>query len=196
MASRRTDSSGDGWVTYHSGMTDANYYMDTRQSNGQASASTVWNGTAPTNKVFSVGTSTGTNTSSKTYVALCWHSVPGYSRFSKWVGNGSVGANTFVYTGFKPAWIMWKATDAEPWYIWDNGRNPININQTVNLLLRPDYTNAEVNEAQGGVLPMSNGFKVIGDSGWHGTNAQRYIYCAFAEHPWICLLYTSDAADE
>ena len=178
----------NGWIVSHAGFTS----QGTRSLNlidGNAEYSDAgtyyWNNAAPTNKVFSIATDSAVNRSSGTYVAYCWHSVPGFSRFSHYFGNGSVGANTFVYTGFKPSWILFRATDAEPWYIWDNARNPINMNQTVNNLLRTNNAGGDVNETGGGVLAMSNGFKVIGDSGWHGTNAQRYIYCAFAEHPWI-----------
>ena len=185
MASRRNDSSGDGWTTYHIGMTDANYWMDTRQSNGQNSASIVWNGAAPTNKVFSVGTSTGTNTSSKTYVAYCWHSVPGYSKFGKYTANNSANG-PFIYTGFKPRWLLIKSLAAISWYIIDATRSPINPVTNGVSLDNPqvEFTNQFIFDF------LSNGFKIRNNNSGYGasnnsTSHDPYIYCAFAEHPFI-----------
>ena len=183
MASRRNDNSGDGWTIYHKGMTDANYWMDMRTTNAQNSASIVWNGTAPTNKVFSVGTSTGTNTSTKTYVAYCWHSVEGFSRFGTYTGNASTDG-TFVYTGFLPAWVMIKcfSTSGNGWTIHDNKRMPFNGSSTETTLYA-DASQAE--QTSGGNLIdfLSNGFKLRGtNTNLNGT--RNYLYMAFAEHPF------------
>jgi hypothetical protein len=185
MASRRNDSSGDGWTTYHTGMTDASYWMDTKQSNAQNSASVVWNSTAPTNKVFSVGTSSGTNTSSKTYVAYCWHDVEGFSAFGSYIANNSADG-PFIYTGFKPSWLLIKSTAAISWYIFDNERNKINpVINGLNL----DVTNAE-HSNQSVIDFLSNGFKIRNSNSGSGasvnsTSHDPYIYFAFAQHPFI-----------
>ena len=183
MVKSRSNDTGDGFGIYHSGMTSASYYLALNSTNEERNASVVWNGTAPTSSVFSIGTATGTNTSSATYIAYCWHGVDGFSKFGKYVGNGSASDGPFIYTGFKPAWVMWKATDAEGWYIYDTTRNTYN---GLGFLLRPDVSNADYNYGiSEGIISLSNGFKVYGNSGWHNTSGQDYIYMAFAEHPFV-----------
>ena len=184
MASRRTDSSGDGWSTYHSGMTDANYYIDTRHTNAQASASVVWNGTAPTNKVFSVGTASGTNTSSKTYVAYCWHPVAGYSKFGSYFGNGS-SDGPFIYTGFKPSWLMIKRIDSSTggnWSIIDNTRY---IANPIGPPILADDSGAESGLSSITMDLLSNGFKIRNTLNSNNNSSGTYIYMAFAEHPFV-----------
>jgi hypothetical protein len=63
------------------------------------------------------------------YVAYCFASKQGYSKFGKYVGNGSNTNGTFVYTGFKPAFIIAKRTDeaAHNWFMWDTKRSPFNL---------------------------------------------------------------------
>ncbi len=85
-----------------------------------ASAAT-WNNTAPTNSVFSVGTSEIGNYNGYNMLAYCWHSVDGFSKIGKYVGNGSTDG-TFVYTGFLPAWIMVKSLTTNYWMIQDTAR--------------------------------------------------------------------------
>ena len=182
MASRRVDSSGDGWTTYHTGLTDANYWLDTRRSNAQSSASVVWNGTAPTNKVFSVGTSSGTNTSSKTYVALCWHSVEGFSKFGKFTGNGSADG-TFVFTGFKPSWIMIKNRGATAsWFMLDGTRNT--SNPVENWLVADDPQAEVVTSGDRKIDFLSNGFKIRATTSDFNGSGATFIYMVFAEHPF------------
>jgi hypothetical protein len=82
-----------------------------------------WNDTAPAATVFTLGVNTQVNTDDDTYVAYCWHEVDGYSKFGGYTGNGSVDG-TFVYTGFRPAWIMFKRTDSTSnWAIRDTARD-------------------------------------------------------------------------
>ena len=169
----------------YKGLTNqATYSVNLSNNNAEYSdaGTYYWNSTAPTNKVVSLATDTAVNGSSRTYVMYCWHGVAGYSKFSKWTGNGSSSNGPFVYTGFKPAWVLWKATDGEGWYLYDTKRNTYNGQ---NFLLRPDVTNADYNYGiSEGIIALSNGFKVLGNSGWHNTSGQNYIYMAFAEHPF------------
>ena len=110
--------------------------------------------------------------------------VAGFSKFGKYVGNGSADG-TFVFTGFKPSWIMIKRTNsAANWYINDTTRNP--INPTVNNI-NADTTTAESGNNNLAALDiLSNGFKNRQGAGT-GINdsGSTYIYMAFAEHPFI-----------
>jgi hypothetical protein len=179
---KNLSNASEGWSTYHKSLTSAAYIVTLNNSNAEASSATDFNSTAPTSSVFSVGTNARTNNSSQGIVAYCWHGVDGFSKFGRYTGNGSTDG-PFVYTGFKPAWVMWKATDGEGWYIYDTTRNYYN---GLGFLLRPDVSNADYNYGiSEGIISVSNGFKVYGNSGWHNTSSQKYIYMAFAEHPFV-----------
>ena len=138
-------------------------------------ADTTWNNTAPTNSVFTLG-----NTSMNqayNYVAYLWHSVPGYSSFGSYTGNGNADG-PFVYCGFRPRWIMFKATGAGYWGIYDAARNTYNA---ATLALYPNDSLAESTDQPFDFL--SNGFKIRGATSFVNTNGGTYIFAAFAEHP-------------
>jgi hypothetical protein len=55
--------------------------------------------------------------SGSTYIAYCFAEKKGFSKFGSYTGNGSTDG-TFVYTGFKPAFVMIKRmlqVDVENW---------------------------------------------------------------------------------
>jgi hypothetical protein len=123
--------------------------------------------------------SIGHNQSSATYITYCFHSVEGYSKVGGYTGNGSADG-TFVYTGFKPAFILWKSTSAaENWQLQDDKMNPYNVvdgklfaNQTA-----AEYTGAEVDF-------VSNGFKLRHSGGGGNGSSETLIYLAIAESPF------------
>jgi hypothetical protein len=98
-----------------------------------------------------------------TYIAYCFHSVEGYSKIGSYTGNGSADG-TFVYTGFRPAWVMIKRTDAvNNWMMSDSARDPYNV---VTELLYADLSNAAYALAH--LDFTSNGFKVrTTNSSWN-----------------------------
>ena len=171
-------SSGvDGWPIYHVGLTSATFFIKLNSTDAQTSAASIWNSTAPTSSVFSVGTSTGTNQSANTYVAYCWAPVAGYSAFGSYTGNGSADG-PFVYTGFRPRYVMVKSSSAvDTWYAWDSSRDAYNV---ASAQLYPNQTNAESS-----VLSIdinSNGFKCRSATVANASGTS-YIYAAFAENP-------------
>ena len=112
--------------------------------------------------------------------------IQGYSKFGGYTGNGNADG-PFVYTGFKPAWVMIKRTSGtENWVLWDNKRDP--FNNFYHVLL-PNASSAEdtSNAGSGGRYVgdfLSNGFKLRNT---HDTSnsSSDYIYMAFAEHPFV-----------
>ena len=113
-------------------------------------------------------------------IAYCFAPIQGYSKFGSYKGNNNT-AGAFVYTGFKPAWLMVKKTtdNARAWVIHDNKQDP--DNPTANRL---DANTNEVNQSSGHFDFLSNGFKCRSTEG--ATNASStYIYFAFAEHPFV-----------
>ena len=138
----------------------------------------------PTSSLITLGTESGFNGSSSTYVMYAFAEKQGYSKFSSYTGNGNVDG-TFLYTGFKPAWIMVKSSsNSEQWEIVDNKRNTFN---PLNLLLYPDQNAAEFTGAAGDRLYcdfVSNGVKLRGNASSANGNGLSYIYMAFAENPF------------
>ena len=116
------------------------------------------------------------------YIAYCFHEVEGYSKFGSFTGTGETDG-PFVFTGFRPAWLMWKRTsDTNQWVMNDDTRNPNNPNNQV------IYANLYDADSTGeGIVTdfVSNGFKLRSSTaGNANTNNSTYIYMAFAEMPF------------
>ena len=140
----------------------------------------IWANTAPTSSVFYLNSTLTANDNGDDIVAYCFHSVKGYSKIGKYIGNGGTDG-PFVYTGFKPAFFLIKSIDAaKNWHIIDNKRNTVN---PVNLYLNPNNTDADGTFVFGDFV--SNGFKIRGDGNTFNNNDENYIYMAFAEHPFV-----------
>ena len=178
----KTYSSGYEWAVYHKDLgAGKNLYLD---SNGGASnTTTFWNNTAPTNQVFSAGGQIiYTNYSGQNYIAYCFASKRGYSRIGTYEGNGS-SDGTFVYTGFKPAWVLIKQSSAsgEEWQLLDNKRNTFN---PTNTAIFPSDTAVE-NSGTDRSDFLSNGFKLRSNSAGVNASGATYVYAAFAEEPLV-----------
>ena len=179
---KSTDSNA-GWNVWHKDLTNpTTSRLVLNDTSDEFDSVYVWGSTAPDASTFgvgTVGTTTWTNRSGRNYIAYVFADTEGYLKAGSYTGNGSTDG-PFVYTGFRPSWIMWKRTDTTGgWVIQDTTRGP--YNQT------PNYLIANSSEAEG-TPPLldinSNGFKVrINDV---GTNASggTYIYLAFAETPF------------
>ena len=133
-----------------------------------------------------VKTSGNVNTDAQNYVAYCFAEIKGYSKFGSYTGNGSQNG-TFVYTGFKPAWIMVKRTDAagKNWYMSDSTRSPINVNKSffVANSNAAEDTSGDATDSYFDIL--SNGFKLRQDFSHLNASGAEHIYMAFAEHPFV-----------
>jgi len=176
IVKRRNDTSG--WATYHKNLTSASYYIQVNSNVAEGVGNNIWNQTDPTSSVFTVGTDL--SVSGGTYVAYCFAEIEGYSKFGSYTGNGSADG-TFVYTGFRPAFVMLKRSDGtSSWSIRDNTRNDEN---PADLELRADSSVAEYTESGGGVDLLSNGFKCRTTTGGNNASGGTYIYMAFAETP-------------
>jgi len=149
-------------------------------TNAQVTSSTWFNNTSPTSSVFSIGSNSGVSGSGKTHIAYCFAEVKGYSKFGSYTGNGSADG-TFVYTGFKPAFVMEKSSSVGgySWAMSDNKRNPFN---QANNTLYANAADAEYTSLDKFDL-LSNGFKLRSIYG--NTTGDTYIYMAFAENPFV-----------
>ena len=188
MTKSRSNNTGDGFTIYHKSLTSANYWVDLKTSSAIAGPnSVVWNNTAPTSSVFSVGGASGTSQNTYTYVAYCFAAIAGYSAFGSYTGNGS-SDGTFVNTGFRPAFILIKKTNTNAsgggnWWVMDNKR-PGNYNPIATTgLAYINLTNAEGGSGNWADF-YSNGFKLRMPYGDGNGSDGEYIYAAFAESPF------------
>jgi len=145
-----------------------------------------WNDTSATSTTVSVGSRVETNQSNKNYIMYCFKNIQGYSKIGSYVGNGT-GANSaadgpFVYTGFKPAWVMAKSsTVTQGWNIFDNKRTPTN---EMGAFLQADDSGAETT-GYDSMDFLSNGFKLRKNLNGANDSGQTYVYMAFAESPFV-----------
>ena len=171
-------SGTENWFCWNNPMTSAGGFMklDTNSAISTNNTAFPWN---PQANTFGVSTDAATNASGSTYVAYCFADVQGYSKMGGYVGNGNTDG-TFVYTGFKPAFVMIKSRGGDNWRILDNKRLGYNAN---NSLLFPNITQAESALTWHDLL--SNGFKLRTTDSGDNTNGENYIYMAFAEAPLV-----------
>ena len=139
-----------------------------------------WN-TLPTSSVFGLGTHLNINQSGDDFIAYVFAEVESYSKYGSYSGNGSSNG-PFIFTGFRPAWLMVKRTDSTTsWYIYDNKRDNINLAGT---LLQADNDAAEAESTTNAFDFYSNGFKARGTGGTVNASGGTFIYMAFAEMPF------------
>ena len=175
-------SQADDWFIWHEAL-GAQGKMNFNNSSAVQNDTGYWNNTLPTNQVFSVTSNGANNASGQTYIAYCFSEKKGYSKFGSYTGNGNADG-TFVYTGFKPAFVMIKTnTDSGEWAMFDNKRN---IGNETADVLRANSNSAESDSTGNNSIDiLSNGFKVRGTGGWVGTNGRGFIYMSFAESPLV-----------
>jgi hypothetical protein len=114
------------------------------------------------------------------YIAYCFADVKGFSKFGSYTGNGSTDG-TFVYTGFKPAFVIMKRShSADNWLMKDNKRNTFNV---ANKRLYPNQSDAE--DTRLNIDILSNGFKIRTSDTFNASSGGTYIYMAFAENPFV-----------
>ena len=136
----------------------------------------------PTSSVFYVGSNLDHNKSGDGIIAYCISSVAGYSAVNSYSGNGNVDG-PFIFTGFRPRWIMIKRTDStNNWVVYDTARDTYNIG---GRRLYTDFTDGENQNTSHYIDILSNGFKVRSDAGnLLNAGSGTYLYVAFAENPF------------
>jgi len=141
----------------------------------------IWNDTAPTNQVFSVGSYSSTNGNGVKFIAYCFAEKKGYSKIGKYTGNGNADG-PFIYTGFKPAFFFMKETtdSSTNWIMYDNKRSTFNA---VDDYLKPNSGGAESTGLDFDFT--SNGIKCRNNNAGINASGQNYIYMAIAEEPLV-----------
>ena len=179
MIITKNRSANASWAVYHSELGNTSL-LQLEKTDAVVTSATAWNSTNPTSSVFSVGNYPDTNNSSETFIGYCFAPVESYSAIGSYVGNGSADG-PFVYTGFKPAWILIKESSASGnnWNIWDTERDSFNA---LDNQLKASSSGAEATNTFADYL--SNGFKIRGTAGGLNGNNATHIYIAFASNPF------------
>ena len=175
------------WRVYHSYYgTNATQGLFLNATNGSYTHDNIGGIKAITSTTFGFGTNgtndlDGVNKSSNDYIAYCFSEVAGYSKFGSYTGSGNADG-TFVFTGFRPAWVLIKSTSGSThWVIKDTARDTYNV---ANKTLLANSNTTEDTSSSFSIDFLSNGFKSR-TSGTHvNANGTTYIYLAFAESPF------------
>ena len=173
-------SAADSWTMLNTNI-DLNKYLKLNGTDAEVS-DPMFNNTAPTTSVFTVDSDGQVNENSNTFVAYCFSEVQGFSKFGKYTGNGNADG-TFVYTGFRPAWLLLKKSSASgnTWQIFDNKRDTGNA---LDNTLEADTNSAEATGTDR-LDFLSNGFKIRTSGSAQNASGATFIYMAFAEAPFV-----------
>tara|TARA_R100000081_G_scaffold91679_1_gene70412 strand:+ start:55 stop:2538 length:2484 start_codon:yes stop_codon:yes gene_type:complete len=174
-------SNSANWAVYHSGTgaAGATYALDTT---GSRDGTSMFAGQDPTSTLIHLKeNSNRVQNSGRTYIAYCWHSVPGFSKALYWDGNDN-DDGTFIPMDFRPAWFIFKRDNGTAnWYIYDSLRGSVN---PLNANIEPNTNDAENTLSGAKVDFLSNGIKIRGTDGDINGDGGDYIGFAFAEKPF------------
>ena len=177
---KRRSGDTENWPVYHQALGNT-HFIKLNSTDAQSDSATRFNDTSPTSSVFTVGTSGDTNGGTSPFIAYCFAEKQGYSKFGSYTGNGNADG-TFVYTGFKPAFVMIKRSDASGYY-WNIIDNARDVDNPVGLALFPNVNEVEYNYTNFADF-YSNGFKLRHTSNGSNASGGTYIFMCFAENPF------------
>ena len=170
----------NGWPCWHNVLSDAEH-ISLNSSNAKESSNHCYT-TEPTNTKVDLGNNPEVNGTGNDYIMYCWTAIAGHSSFGKYIGNGS-SDGPFVYTGFRPKFILQKRIDAAGnWAMRDTERAP--DGQPVYHTLIGESSEVESNNQSWSYDFLSNGFKVRTTQDNQNINNGQFLYCAWAEHPF------------
>ena len=176
----------DNWGVYHKELGPEKYmYLNTDSVVGDDAG--FFSDTDGNSNCFIVGDEDTVNGTSETMIAYCWSEVPGFSKFSNYIGSATAAAGgsegPFIYCGFTPRWLLLKQAEASyngSWVIYDTARTPTNSGEN---WIYANTSAAESPAASYAVTVTSTGFKVRSTSAENNGTGRNYIFAAFAESP-------------
>ena len=172
----------DNWPVYHSDLGGSNNSIFLELTNAKRDDLNMWNSTTPSSSLVTIGDRDEVNNDGSTYIAYCFAEKKGFSKFGSYTGNSNADG-TFVYTGFKPSWVMVKASSSTgSWNMYDNKRETFNV---MDSLLFAEGNYSETTSSVNLIDFTSNGFKCRGTGSGTNDSAITYIYMAFAENPLV-----------
>ena len=178
----RNRNRAETWRFNHQRINSGTGMIQMNNTTAYNTSGTTLMNAAATSTTFSVSTDWSVN-GNYPFVAWCWAEVQGYSKFGTYKGNGSADG-PFVYTGFKPAFILFKKSSdtGDNWMMYDHKRPGYNV---TNKAYHPNSSAAEYTNANTNLDMLSNGFKLRSSHGWVNQSSHTYMYMAFAEQPLV-----------
>jgi len=174
------------WIMYHAnvGSAHALLFNTTNAKDGSSffrNANRASTG-IPTSSIFKLGTQDHTGGPTNDMIAYCFAPIQGYSKFGTYTGNADADG-PFVYTGFKPAWLLIKNTQASgnSWVLLDNKRQGFNVENDFLFVNADSAESADLSNH--GFDFLSNGFKLRGTG--QNDDGHKFVYMAFAEQPFV-----------
>ena len=175
---KQTGASGTNWIVFHKSLT-VNYYVKLNLTTAQDNGNNYVASTPATSSVITLASTSAANANNSSMIMYAFAEKQGYSKFGSYIGNGNANG-TFVYTGFKPSFVLIKEVDATGnWCMSDNKRD--GYNPTKNLYADDNGSENTANT----IDHYSNGFKIRSTGGSVNTSGSKHIYMAFAEAPLV-----------
>jgi len=174
------------WLMYHKEKSSAPE-TDYLELNGTPAVVDYpfWNDTSPTSSVFSVGSDVVVNADGEGIITYLFTEKQGFSKFGSYTGNGNADG-AFVWTGFKPAFILIKnASATSDWNMRDSKRGDWPPGNPRQWILLANTSAAETTSATYAIDLLSNGFKARATINNENTSGHLYVYMAFAESPFV-----------
>ena len=176
IAKNRTNGTTN-WGVWHTGI-PINEHLILNGDQASSVYTGFFNNTLPSTSVVTLGNDVVTNGSGNNIILYCFAEKKGFSKFGSYTGNGNADG-TFVYTGFKPAWVMAKKSNSTGnWVIVDTKRDGYN---GANDTLQANVTDVESGGNRFDIV--SNGFKARSTSSYSNSSGDTFIYMAFAAEP-------------
>lgn len=187
MVVKCTDDASSDWVSWHKDLTSSDYYILLNDNAVEASNANVWNSTAPTSSVFTVGSSSAVNKNGQSYIVYLFASDAGGFGASglenviscgTYTGNGSAAGPT-ITLGYEPQFFIVKSltNSTSDWYILDNIRS---LAVYFNKSLYANDTNGSNNVY---FNLTSSGFKIVSGNADINGSGQKHIYIAIRRGP-------------
>ena len=173
----------DPWVVYHHKNTAYPWtdYLVLNTDAATADDQEMWEDTVFAADEINIGTNHDVNADGEKYICYAWAGVQGYSKFGGYTGNGNADG-PFIYTGFSPAFIIFRRTDSSGhWIMKDNKRNTYN----------PATNYMYVDAADVDATPsfnidfLSNGVKLRGSDAQFNADDGNFVYAAWAQNPFV-----------
>jgi len=179
IVKKRESNGADGvrsWIVSGDEVSNWTYLLSLNQTAASWANAAI---SSPTSSTLTLSTEQAANYSGDTYIMYCFHSVDGYSKVGSYTGNGNADG-TFIYTGFRPAFVIYKSIGVQSWYMLDSGRSSYNV---ADDYLEANNSNQEYSGAAQTDF-VSNGLKIRTSAGGINNSSVTFIYLAFAESPF------------
>lgn len=183
-----TGASAD-WYVYHKDMGGSNIYLRLNLTNATSTTGARYTFYEPTfsSTVFNMDWNNILQ-QNQDFICYCFVGVQGYSKFGKYTGNGNADG-PFIYTGFKPGFVMIKRIDnAGNWTVFNNKSSSSNGSNLIDYSLDVNSNNAQETGGDGSVNDvdfLSNGIKIRATNGDLNASGNSVLYMAFAASPFV-----------